>query len=134
MRPAVPLLGLLLAALVGCGTSDDSEQARGVVDRFYTAIREDRGEEACAQLSATTVEELESQSERSCSREVLELDYEGGPIVAVAVYATNAKVDLGGGESAFLNREPTGWKINAVACRAEQGKPRDRPYDCEAEA
>ena len=30
--------------------------------------------------------------------------------------------------------ELSGWKIGAVGCRPEEGKPRDRPLDCEVEA
>jgi hypothetical protein len=125
---------LLLAFAAGCGTSDDQDQARGVVDRFYTAIREGRGEDACAQLSPATVEQLEGQTGQSCGRAITQLEYDGGAIVGVKVYVTNAKVDLRGGESAFLNREETGWKINAVACKPAEGKPRDRPFECEVDA
>jgi hypothetical protein len=137
--PGVRRLGLLgfmvLACMAaGCGTSDDRDQARGVVERFYEAVRDDRAEDACAQLSAATVKELESQTQQSCAGVITRFEYEGGAIVDTQVYVTNAKVDLRGGESTFLNREPTGWKITAVACRPEEGKPRDRPYDCEVEA
>ena len=47
---------------------------------------------------------------------------------------TNAKADLSGGESAFLSREPDGWRLTAIGCKAETRKPRDRPFDCELEA
>ena len=39
-----------------------------------------------------------------------------------------------GGESAFLDREPQGWRISAVARRAEAGSPDKHPMECEAEA
>ena len=123
----------LLAALSGCGTSDDRDQARGVVERFYDAIRHDRAEEACDQLSATAVKQLESQTEQSCRGVITRLEFEGGAIVDVHVFITNAKVDLRNGESAFLNREPTGWKVTAFGCKPEEGKPRDRPFECELE-
>jgi ATP-dependent helicase YprA (DUF1998 family) len=133
MRRALVSL-VLLASLAGCGTSDDRDQARGVVERFYDAIRDDRAEEACDQLSATAVKELESQTEQSCRGVITRLDYDGGAIVATEVYITNARVEQRNGESTFLNREPTGWKITAIACKPEQGKPRDRPLECEVEA
>jgi hypothetical protein len=50
------------------------------------------------------------------------------------VFVTNAKVELTGGDSAFLNREPAGWRLTAVGCKAEQGDPKDTPLDCEVEA
>ena len=125
---------LSLVLLAGCGTSDDRDQARGVVERFYDAVRQDRAEDACAQLSAATVKELESQTEQSCEGVITRLEYDGGAIESVEVYVTNAKVDLRSGESTFLSREPAGWKITGVACKAVEGKPADRPLDCEVEA
>lgn len=38
------------------------------------------------------------------------------------------------GESVFLDKGPDGWKLSAIACKVEDGKPRDRPLDCEVEA
>ena len=131
--PLLPL-ALLAAGLAGCGTSDDRDQSRSVVERFYDAVREDRGEDACAQLSAATVEALESQTEQSCEGVITRLEYDGGAVEGVEVFITNAKVDLGSGESTFLSREPTGWKITGVACKAVEGKPADRPLQCEVEA
>ena len=133
MRPRLVLL-FLLTLTAGCGTSDDREQARDVTERFFDAVRRDRPEEACAQLSAAIVKELESQTEQSCRGVITRLEYDGGAVVAVHVYITNAKVDLRNGESVFLNREPTGWKLTAIGCKPEDGKPRDRPFDCEVEA
>lgn len=132
-RRVVALVPVLLA-LGGCGTSDDRAEVRTVVEAFYDAVRQDRPDEACARLSESTLEQLESRSGRSCAAVITRLEYEGGAIVDVQVYATNAKVDLRNGESAFLSREADGWRLSAIACRPEEGLPRDRPYDCEAEA
>ena len=65
---------------------------------------------------------------------ITRFEYEPGPIDRTEVFITNAKVDLATGESAFLSREEDGWKLSAIACRAEKGKPADRPFECEAEA
>jgi hypothetical protein len=43
-------------------------------------------------------------------------------------------VDLAGGESAFLAPEQGTWKLSAVGCAPEAGKPHDRPFECEVEA
>jgi hypothetical protein len=120
--------------LTGCGTSDDREQAREVVTRFYDAIRADRPEEACAQLSGPARSALESQTGQSCRGAITRLDYRPGEVVGAQVFITNAKVDLDSGESAFLSREAKTWKISALACKPEKGKPRDRPFECEVEA
>jgi hypothetical protein len=133
MRKMGPTL-LLALVLAGCGTGDDREQAVGVVERFYDAVRHDRAEEACSQLSTAAMTQLESQAQQSCRGAVTQLEYEGGGIVDAHVYLTNAKVDLRNGESTFLSLETDGWKITALACRPEQGKPRDHPYACEVEA
>jgi hypothetical protein len=125
---------LLVLASAGCGTADDREQARGAVLRFNHALEEGRGSAACAELSAAAVAALESQSGRGCARAVTALGLEGGEVTATEVYLTNARVRLSSGESAYLGREPSGWKIGAVGCKPEEGKPRDRPLDCEVEA
>jgi hypothetical protein len=122
------------ALLTGCGTSDDRDQAREVAARFYAAVAGDRPEEACAQLSGPARSALESQTGRSCRAAITGLDYDGGEIVGAQVFITNAKVDLDSGESAFLSREAKTWKISALACKPEHGKPRDRPFECEVEA
>jgi hypothetical protein len=133
LRPGLPV-ALALGLLAGCGTGDDRAQAQAVVERFYDALRHDRGAEACAQLSASTVSNLESQTRQPCRSVITRLDYEGGAITRAEVYITNAKVDLRSGESAFLGREASGWKLTAVGCRAVEGKPTARPLQCEAES
>jgi hypothetical protein len=124
------------ALLAGCGTSDDRDQARTVVERFYAAVRDDRGDAACDLLSEPAAEQIESQSGQPCRAVVTRLDLEGGPaeVVDVHVAATQAKVELRNGETAFLNRRSDGWRLVGVACRPEEGKPRDRPFDCEVDA
>ena len=137
MQRALLVLVLLAAPAVlaaGCGTSDDRDQVRAVVERFYDAVRSDDPDAACAELSESLLEQVESQSQQPCERVITRLQYEGGAIVGAEVYITNAKVDLRSGESAFLGRENGGWKLSAIACRAEKGKPADRPFECEAEA
>ena len=132
----VALVLALLASWVaaGCGTADDRDQARAAVERFYAAIGEDDGEGACDELGESLVEEVESQTGRSCPEAITGFEYEGGSVASTEVYVTNAKVDLGSGESAFLGREADGWKLSAIGCKAEDGKPGDRPFDCEVES
>ena len=133
--PARAAIAGLAAALLlaGCGTADDRDEARSVVATFYDAIRSDDGDAACAQLSESLLEQVESQTQQACPDVITRFDYEGGAIVAAEVYITNAKVDLRSGESAFLGQEPDGWRLSAIACKPEQGKPADRPFECEAE-
>ena len=97
---------------------------------FYDAIREDRGRDACELLSEATLQALESEESRPCREGITMLDHDGGDIADVHVFITSAKVDLTTGESVSLDREPEGWKLSALACRVEDGKPRD----CQVEA
>jgi hypothetical protein len=132
----VRLLIALVAvvALVGCGTSGDRAETEAVVARFYDAIARHDGEAACAQLGEATVSALESQSGQSCRSVVTRLDLGSGPIAGAQVSITSARVELRGGVTAFLDREPDGWRISAVGCRAQDGPPTERPMECEAEA
>jgi hypothetical protein len=133
MRRLLVLL-VLPAVLAGCGTSDDKVQARTVVERFYDAVRHDDASTACAQLSESLTEQVESQTGQSCEGVITRFDYEGGAVVGARVFITSAKVDLRSGETAFLSREDAGWKLSAIACKPTQGKPADRPMDCEVAA
>jgi hypothetical protein len=128
------VLAVLATALTGCGTANDRADARAVVERFYDAVRHDQGEQACDLLSAATARALAGQSGQSCPGVVTRLEYEGGAVERTQVFMTSARVDLRGGESAFLDREPDGWRICAVACTAEEGPPYAYPMDCEAQA
>ena len=125
---------LLLVLLGGCGTSDDRDQARAAVERFYDAVRSDDGEAACEELGDALLAQVESQTQQSCRDVITRFDYEDGGVARVEVYITNAKVDLSSGESAFLSREADGWKLSAIGCKPEKGKPADRPFECEVEA
>ena len=135
IRSTVLVLLLTLPVVgAGCGTGDDRAAARAATERFYAAVGQDDGAAACAELSEDTVKALESERGQECAEAVTQLEYAGGSIVGVEVYATNAKVDLSGGESAFVSPGPGGWKLSAVGCKPEEGKPRDRPLECEAES
>jgi N-methylhydantoinase A/oxoprolinase/acetone carboxylase beta subunit len=134
LAPVVLSAVALSLSWAGCGTAADRADARTVTERFYGAIRADDGAAACEQLSEAAVKQLESQSGQDCADVVTRLEYEGGEIAAVEVFATNAKVDLTSAESGFLSLEPDGWRLTAIGCKPEEGKPRDRPLDCEVEA
>jgi hypothetical protein len=120
-------------ALAACGTADDRAQARAAVERFYVGLGHGDGAAACAELSQDAVKALVQQEQAPCPQAVRSLKAGGGAIARVQVFVTNAKVDLAGGESAFLDRGPDGWQLSAVGCKVQQ-KPADRPYDCEVEA
>jgi len=133
--PTLKTLGLLAAVtaagLGGCGTAGDRAESRATVERFASALQRGDGAAACELLGSEAVKTLEQQEGSRCEKAVQSLKPGGPGITRVQVYMTNAKVDLAGGESAFLDREPEGWRLSAVGCKASEGKPADRPLDCD---
>jgi hypothetical protein len=105
-----------------------------VTEGFFAAVEQGDGAAACARLSVDTRAQLESQEQRQCREAVTGLRLEGGAPTRIEVYETNAKADLPGGQSAFLSLTAQGWRLSAIGCEPEGGKPADRPYDCEIEA
>jgi hypothetical protein len=127
------LAAVAAAALAGCGTSDDRTAARLVVSRFAVALHRGDGATACALLSQDARKALVQDEGKACPRAVSSLALGGPGITRVQVYVVNAKVDLVGGYSAFLDRATAGWRLSAVGCKPDRGKPADRPLDCQLE-
>jgi hypothetical protein len=133
-RRAVVIATLAAASITGCGVGDDREQARSVVERFYAAVESGNGTLACGELSPDLIAQVESQTGQACDRGITRLSLDGGAVTSTQVYAVNAVVELGTGETAFLSRSSTGWRLSAIGCEPQPGKERDRPSECEAEA
>jgi len=121
------------ALLASCGTADDRAASRAVVERFGAALQRGDGAAACALLSQDAIKALEQQEGKPCPDAVTSLKLGGRTVTRVQVYVTNAKVDLAGGASAFLGRATDGWRLSDVGCRPSEGKPADRPLDCDLE-
>jgi hypothetical protein len=135
-RPLILVLPVLLAvalSLSGCGTADDRGQVRAAAQRFFVDLQRGDGAAACRELSEEAIKRLIQEEQAPCAEAVTRLHVAPGGVARVEVFVTNGKVDLVNGASAFLDRSPDGWKLSAVGCRP-QGKPADRPYDCELEA
>jgi hypothetical protein len=130
----VCLLILVAAVLTACGASADRAEVRSVAATFYDAVRSDRPDVACRQLSPDTLKQLESQTGQSCRGVITRLRYGDGGITAVSVYLTNAEVDLGGGETVFLSKGSSGWQLSALGCKPTEGDPKKVPMDCEVSA
>ena len=122
-------LALVLLTLTGCGRSDDERAVTAVTERFLTAVQDDDGEIACAQLTPAAAESLEAS--RPCAEAVTDLDVSPGSVTRAQVYSISAKVDVGGGASYFLELTRAGWRISAAGCTP---LTREEPLDCEAEA
>lgn len=137
-RARSPLLALAVTlagavALAGCGTGDDQDQARATVQRFAAALARGDGGAACSLLSEDLAQEIEQQEGKPCADAIGSLQVRPGAVDRVQVFITNAKADLAGGRSAFLDRAPDGWRLSALGCEPQDGKPADRPFDCEVQ-
>ena len=124
-------LALVAAAAVGCGRTGDRRTVRDTAVRFYAAVERHDGAGACSLLSADTRKALEDQESTSCERAVEHLDLAAGTVASVSVYSTEAKVELRGGDTVFLQDTKAGWRIAAAGCRPSA---HEKPADCDLEA
>jgi hypothetical protein len=129
----VPLLVAAVLPVAGCGTADDREQARATAQRFFADLQRGDGAAACRELGEDTIKQLIQEEQAPCAQAVTRLQLAPAGVARVQVFVTSGMVDLANGSSAYLNRSPDGWKLSAVGCRPQGGKPADRPYDCELE-
>jgi hypothetical protein len=131
---AVVIAAVAAVGLTGCGQGGSRAEIRGTTAGFFAALRRGDGPAACARLSADSVAQLVSEEQEPCPRAVTTLQLRPGAIRRIQVYMTNAKVDLAGGASAFLDRTTNGWRLSAIGCRPVGGERADLPFDCELEA
>jgi hypothetical protein len=127
------LAAALAVAFAGCGTGDDQDQARATVQQFAAALARGDGGAACSLLSEDLAQEIEQQEGKPCADAIGSLQVQPGAVDRVQVFITNAKADLAGGRSAFLDRAADGWRLSALACEPQGGKPADQPFDCEVQ-
>ncbi len=133
-RASTICLTLLCLGTVGCGRSDDREQATTVAERFFAAVGSGDGATACEQLSVDTREKLEQDEQMPCREAIGELDIEPGAPTRVDVYLTGAEAELDNGDTAFLSETQEGWRLSAVGCKPGAEPPSEAPMDCELEA
>jgi len=124
-------MGAIATLLTGCGGANPDDATR-VAERFYGAAAEGDGATACEQLSEDTLEQLEKDEQKPCEQAVVELDLSGSRASSTSRYVSDAKVDLDGGDSVFLQETPDGWRVSAAGCKPVPGQ--EAPYDCEVES
>jgi hypothetical protein len=128
---ALVVLACATAALTGCGASDRKPDAAAVAERFQTALENQDGAAACAEVSDQAKTKLEQQEKAPCAQSILRIDLPAGGIAAkTSVYITSAAVHITTGPTTFLDEGPDGWKISAAGC--EPTGPR-QPFQCELE-
>ncbi|MFI9150984.1 hypothetical protein [Streptomyces sp. NPDC053367] len=116
------------AGLAGCATLGERETAASrAAQRFAESVRREDGPRACAALAPETRQELEQSAESPCPEALLQEDLSyRGRVRSVQVYGQQAQVVLDG-DTLFLSRFPTGWRVTAAGC-----EPRpQRPYQCQ---
>ncbi len=131
--PRLPFLmscAVVAASIAGCGTSADQGQARSAAQTLYTAVREHRGDLACAQMSPSLRAALVADEQARCARAVMRLRLSGRSVDVVRVYADAAEVRFAHGDTVFLGDTSEGWRVEALGC-TPQGPG---PYDCEEQA
>jgi hypothetical protein len=115
-------------ALVGCGAAD-SGGAADAAERLYAAYSDDDGVAACATLGDDAREQLVEDERKPCPEAVLGLKLSGTRPIAEQAYVGEAKVDIEGGDSVFLEETSDGWQVTAAGCRPAPSQ--EAPYDCE---
>lgn len=122
--------GVLVAALAvtaGCGAPGERGEAASTAATGFTgALRRADGRQACALLAPRTLEELEKSEQTACERAVIEERLPAPDTVRkVDVFGDRARVVLSG-DTLFLARFPSGWKVLAAGCTPRP----QQPYDC----
>jgi hypothetical protein len=130
-RLALLILLVAVALSTGCGTGQDQREARAATERFSAALQRGDGATACAQLSPALRRQVVSDEPGSrCAKAILQVTVHGRRASATRVYATEAQVDLAGGDTFFLGDTREGWRLDAIGCRPQGGGP----YDCEEQS
>jgi len=97
---------------------------------FHEALANDQPSVACDLLAPGTREELEQSGDTSCPEALADAGLPDTTTVTSAdVYGDNARVVLDGdtGDTVFLARFGSQWKVTAAGCKARP----DLPYDCD---
>jgi hypothetical protein len=118
-------------AFAGC-RANDSGGAAEAAQRLYAAATAGEGAAACEVLSEATRQQLEQDEQKPCAQAVLGLRLSGSRPIRTSAYITDAKVDLDGGDSVFLEETPEGWRVTAAGCRPVPDQ--EAPYDCEVDS
>ncbi|MEU2431655.1 hypothetical protein ABZ611_19425 [Streptomyces sp. NPDC007861] len=119
---------LLVAGTVGgCGSvTARTDEAAALAERFEQAAHGGRPAVACALLAPETRSELEESGRMACGSALAQEQLpRGGRVRGVEVYGRQALVALTG-DTLFLSRFDSGWRVVAAGCTPEP----DGPYQC----
>ncbi|MCU1660391.1 MAG: hypothetical protein QOI36_4020 [Pseudonocardiales bacterium] len=123
--PVLARAALLAAAVLLAGCADlEQPVVEQVASTFAAADPSTR----CAMLAPATVAVVEAARSESCVQAMAQLSLPEGAVVSSTVWGDNAQVQLVG-DTVFLTRTSTGWKVTAAGCRSRG----DAPYVCRLE-
>ncbi|HEY8456354.1 MAG TPA: hypothetical protein VIL34_12215 [Actinopolymorphaceae bacterium] len=126
--PVVVTAVALLTSLVGCSDAAERREAATEAARaFHAAVAQRNGARACAWLARETVAGLEKAVKLPCARAVLTQDVARlGKLREVRVAGDQAQVAFTG-DTVFVGRYETGWKVVAAGCRPRN---KGQSYEC----
>ena len=118
----------LLALAAGCSSvGPDASLSGSAARRFHEALADNQDAAACELLAPGTREELEQSAKTSCPQSLADADLpDAATVTTTDVYGLNARVVMDG-DTVFLARFGSQWKVTAAGCKARPGLP----YDCD---
>ncbi|WP_436771029.1 hypothetical protein [Yinghuangia sp. YIM S09857] len=121
-------LAAILGALGGCASlTERRDDAAEAAARFEQALRAGDLPAACAALAPATREELEQNAKAACADALPGQELpDAGAVRRTNVHGDQARAVFDG-DTLFLARFPSGWRVTAAGCREQPG---DRPYNC----
>ena len=124
----------ILGLVAGCSSlGPDPSLSGSTARRFHEALANNEPAVACDLLAPATRDELEQSAKTSCPQALADAGLpDAAAVASVDVYGLNARVVLDGnpGDTVFLARFGTQWKVTGAGCKARQ----DLPYDCDVKS
>jgi hypothetical protein len=107
---------LLAAVLLLAGCAGQQPEIERIASTFAAADPSAR----CAVLAPATVAAVEAARSESCVRAMAQLSLPEGAVVSSTVRGDEAQVQLVG-DTVFLTRTSSGWRVTAAGCRSRGG-------------
>jgi hypothetical protein len=118
----------LVVLATGCSSvGPDLSKSGSAARRFHEALADNQPAAACELLAPATRKELEQSAKSGCPQALADAGLPDATTVTTAdVYGPNARVVMDG-DTVFLARFGTDWKVTAAGCKARP----NLPYDCD---
>ena len=130
-RAAVRAIGLVPALLLaaGCASSGPHDGPRAAANFFEASWARHDGAAVCRVLAPQARAAVSQSARKPCAAGILDEDLPtSGPPGTTRVWGRAAQVQVPG-DTLFLSRFPSGWKVIAAGCTPLAGKL----YDCQVQ-